>query len=79
MLNLWKEKSLTSMEVHCFGAAFAAYKLHLAWNVVGSKISPLQQLLNVDLSYGHFQFKHLAYRHPSSASTHCQGFCLSSG
>lgn len=35
------------MEVHCFGAVFAAYKWHLAWDVVGSKISPLQQLFNI--------------------------------
>ena len=47
------------MDVHCFGAVFAAYKLHLAWDVVGSKISPLQQFFNV-LFYGHFLFKHFA-------------------
>lgn len=49
------------MKFHCFSAIFAAYKLLLAWDIAGSEISPLQQLFNVSLSYGHFQFKHLAY------------------
>lgn len=49
------------MKFHCFSAIFAAYKLLLAWDIAGSEISPLQQLFNVSLSYGHLQFKHLAY------------------
>lgn len=49
------------MKFHCFSAIFAAYKLPLAWDIVGSEISPLQQLFNVSLFYDHFQFKHLAY------------------
>lgn len=44
------------MKFHCFSAIFAAYKLLLAWDIAGSEISPLQQLFNVSLSYGHFQF-----------------------
>lgn len=49
------------MKFRCFSAIFAAYKLPLACNIVGTQISPLKQLFNVSLSYGRFQFKHLSY------------------